>query len=67
MGRLTTFFGANGADLLFGVAAFLIIYLVARMMKASALIALSFATAPVMLAYFVLHPQAQYMISTVFR
>ena len=53
---LTTLLADNTADLLFAFAAFLIVYLIARLLKANPLIALSFGVLPPLLAYILRHP-----------
>ena len=48
----------NAADLLFAFAAFLIVYLIARLLKANALVATSFGVLPPLTAYILLHPES---------
>lgn len=55
-GRLTTLVTENAADLLFTFAAFLIVYLIARLLKATPLAAMCFGVLPPLLAYIVQHP-----------
>jgi hypothetical protein len=56
MARLIDMLTANAADLLFNFAAFLIVYLVARLLRATPLVALCFGVLPPLLAYLVQHP-----------
>ena len=55
---LTTLVADNAADLLFGFAAFLIVYLIARLLKASPLIATCFGVLPPSMAYMLQHPES---------
>jgi hypothetical protein len=48
----------NAADLLFTFAAFLVVYLIARLLKATPLVALCFGVLPPLLAYIVQHPDS---------
>lgn len=56
MGRLFNLLTENTADLLFAFAAFLIVYLIARLLKASPLAAICFGVLPPLMAYIVQHP-----------
>lgn len=58
MGRLNEFLADNAADLLFNFAAFIIVYLIARLLRASPLIAMAFAVLPPLLAYAWQHPSS---------
>ena len=46
----------NAADLLFTFAIFLIVYLIARLLKASPLAAMCFGVLPPLVAYILQHP-----------
>ena len=54
--RLIALLTENVADLLFTVAAFLIVYLIARLLKAGPLAAMCFGVLPPLVAYLVQHP-----------
>lgn len=57
MSRLWTMLEANAVDLLFNLAAFLVIYVIARMMfRSSPLVAMCFGVLPLLLAYVIQHP-----------
>ena len=58
MGWLMTLVADNAADLLFAFAAFLIVYLIARLLNANGLIALSFGVLPPLVAYILRHPES---------
>ena len=58
MGWLMTVVADNAADLLFTFAAFIIVYLVARLLKASPLVAMSFGVLPLLVAYLLQHPES---------
>lgn len=55
-GRLTALATENAADLLFTFAAFLIVYLVARLLKSTPLAAMCFGVLPPLIGYIVQHP-----------
>jgi hypothetical protein len=67
MARLIDLLTANAADILFNFAAFLIIYLVARLMRVSPLVALCFGVLPPLLAYLVQHPNNPTSILSLLR
>lgn len=56
MHRLMTLVTDNAVDLLFTFAAFLIVYLIARLLKASPLAAMCFGVLPPLVAYLIQHP-----------
>ncbi len=58
MRRVTEFLAANAAELMFGLTLFLIVYLIARLLKASPVMALSFAALPLAIAYVMLNPNS---------
>lgn len=58
MGRLLALLADNAADLLFTFAAFLVVYLIARLLKANPLIATCFGVLPPLVAYMLLHPES---------
>jgi len=58
MGRLIDILADNAADLLFNFAGFLVVYLVARLMRATPLVAMCFGVLPLLVAYFVQHPDS---------
>ena len=58
MGRLMALLTDNAADLLFAFAAFLIVYLIARLLRANVLVALSFGALPPLVAYILWHPES---------
>lgn len=55
MNRLLGFLVDNATDLLFNFAAFLIVYLIARLLRSNVLVALAIAVLPPLLAYAVQH------------
>jgi hypothetical protein len=55
MGRLLGFMADNAVDLMFNVAAFLIVYLIARLLRANMLVALSIAVLPLLIAFMFQH------------
>jgi hypothetical protein len=57
MGRLMALLADNAANLLFASAAFLIVYLIARLLNASPLVAMCFGVLPPLLAYMVGNPR----------
>lgn len=67
MDRLTNLISVNATDLLFGLATFLAIYLAARLMKASAIVSLSFAVLPLAIAYFALNPHVSNGVMALLR
>lgn len=56
MGRLMDVLAHNAADLLFNFAVLLIVYLIARILRANMLTALAVAVMPPLLAYAFRHP-----------
>jgi hypothetical protein len=58
VGQLIALLADNAADLLFAFAAFLIVYLIARLLQANALVALSFGVLPPLVAYILRHPES---------
>ena len=56
MARFLAFIADNDVDLLFNVAAFLIVYLIARLLRANMLVSLAIAVLPPLMAYAFLHP-----------
>ena len=46
----------HAAELLFAFAAFLIVYLIARLLKSTPLVALCFGVLPPLMAYLMQHP-----------
>jgi hypothetical protein len=59
MGRFTALLADNAANLLFAFAAFLIVYLIARLLSASPLVAMCFGVLPLLVAYMARHPHSQ--------
>lgn len=59
MARFMALLADNGANLLFAFAAFLIVYLIARLLKASPLVAMCFGVLPPLMAYMLSHPHSQ--------
>ncbi|WP_332691003.1 hypothetical protein [Devosia sp.] len=58
MGRLMALLADNAANLLFAFAAFLIVYLIARLLNASPLVAMCFGVLPPLVAYILRHPDS---------
>ena len=56
MGRLIDFMADNASDLLFNFSAFIIVYLIARLLKSNMLVAACFGVLPLLVAYLVQHP-----------
>lgn len=56
MTRLLTFLADNAADLLFNFAAFLIVYLIARLLRGNILVSMAIAVLPPLMAYAFQHP-----------
>ncbi len=56
MARLWGVLEVHGTELLFNLAAFLIVYLVARLFRASPLVAMCFGVLPLLLAFLIQHP-----------
>lgn len=56
MGRLIAFMADNASDLLFNFAAFIIVYLIARLLRTNVLVAACFGVLPLLVAYVVQHP-----------
>jgi hypothetical protein len=56
IGRLTALVADNAVELLFAFAAFLIVYLIARLLKATPLVAVCFGVLPLLMAYLGQHP-----------
>lgn len=59
MGRFMALLADNAANLLFAFAAFLIVYLIARLLNASPLVAMCFGVLPPLVAYILRHPHSQ--------
>jgi len=58
MGRLIDYFVDNATDLMFNFAGFLVVYMIARLLKASPIVATSFGVLPLLVAYYVQHPDS---------
>jgi hypothetical protein len=58
MGRFMALLADNAANLLFAFAAFLIVYLIARLLNASPLVAMCFGVLPPLVAYMLRHPHS---------
>jgi hypothetical protein len=65
--RLTEFLSDNAADLLFNFAAFIIVYLIARLLRANPLVAMCFAVLPPVLAYAFQHPSGSTSLLALLR
>lgn len=65
MARLWSMVEGNATELLFNLAAFLIVYLVARMFRSSPPLAMCFGVLPLLLVFVMQHPSgpAQFLAS----
>lgn len=67
MGRLSDILADNAADLLFNLAAFLIVYVIARLFRAGPVLAMGFAVMPLLIAYLMQHPDSSTRLFALLR